>query len=163
MFIINTLCIVSVSVAQWNVDQLLGSGKVDCTLYPTDKLGLPPEVGPGSGQFVSLSNPDKLILETLNTREDPWFTIYQHCNQQHCLNCLHRKECPGPEKRIRCSRKTAKWNKLATIPRAQLRNKIWNQICEVCVTGVMRNTEGEMPALRMQDAAHPLTLGIIQC
>lgn len=71
MFIINTLCIVSVSVAQWNVDQLLGSGKVDCTLYPTDKLGLPPEVGPGSGQFVSLSNPDKLILETLNTREDP--------------------------------------------------------------------------------------------
>ena len=72
-----------------------------------------PEVGPGSGQFVSLSNPDKLILETLNTREDPWFTIYQRCNQQHCLNCLHRKECPGPEKRIRCSRKTAKWNKFS--------------------------------------------------
>ena len=53
--------------------QLLGSGKVDCTMAmcPTDKLGLPPEVGPGSGQFVSLSNPDKLILETLDTREDP--------------------------------------------------------------------------------------------
>ena len=73
MFIIITICLVSVSVAQWDMGQLLGSGKVDCTMAmcPTDKLVLPPEVGPGSGQFVSLSNPDKLILETLNTREDP--------------------------------------------------------------------------------------------
>ena len=73
MFIISKVCLCLVSVAQWDMGHLLGSGKVDCTMAmcPTDKLGLPPEVGPGSGQFVSLSNPDKLILETLNTREDP--------------------------------------------------------------------------------------------
>ena len=93
MFIISTVSLCLVSVAQWDMGQLLGSGKVDCTMAmcPTDKLGLPPEVGPGSGQFVSLSNPDKLFLETLNTREDPWFTIHQHCNQQYCLDACIKK------------------------------------------------------------------------
>ena len=61
------------SVGHGHMGHLLGSGKVDCTMAmcPTDKLGLPPEVGPGSGQFVSLSDPDKLILETLSTQENP--------------------------------------------------------------------------------------------